>query len=58
MALHETLAAARRLLTTITVDYSLSCAHEQKAHGGAVDGHVQQNAIFTMLVDLTKRFGA
>ena len=40
--------AARRLLTTITVDYSLSCAHEQKAHGGAVDRRGQQNAVFAM----------
>jgi hypothetical protein len=36
----------------------LSCAHEQKAHGGAVDRRGQQNAAFTTLVDLTKQFEA
>jgi hypothetical protein len=31
-----------------------SCAHEQKAHGGAVDRRGEQNAVFTMLMGLTK----
>jgi hypothetical protein len=32
----------------------LSCAHEQKAYGDVVDRRDQQNAVFTMLMGLTK----
>lgn len=36
----------------------LGCAHEQKAHWVRLMGVANKNAVFTMLVDLTKQFKA
>jgi hypothetical protein len=36
----------------------LGCAHEQKAHGGAVDRRGNKNAAFATRLGLTNRFEA
>jgi hypothetical protein len=46
------------LVDDLYLHLMLGCAHEQKAHGGAVDRRGQQNAVFATLMGLTQRFKA
>ncbi len=46
------------LVDDLYLHLMLGCAHEQKAHGGAIDRSGQQNAVFATLVGLIQRFEA